>query len=515
MHSQYNRTLADLPCTGHQVVLLVHLHRWRCRVPSCPRRIFAERIDPLAQAWARVTTRLRHALEAIGIALNGRGGVRLAQQLGISTTLLNYLRRLPDPPRADPEIIGIDEWSYRRGKRFGTIIVDLQRRQVIDLLPDRDVALVARWLAAHPTIRVISRDRSREFARAIEMGAPQAIQVVDRFHVLRNLVDKLPSILARCFVDLQATLPARSPSTSHLLLPPSSREVEVQERSHTPPNQNPRHPERLARYQQIHHWYQHGLSCREIGHRLDLAPATVWYWLHHSEPTQGYRQRASTLDRYVEYIHQRWQVGCHNGQTLWQEIQSMGYSGSARMLYKLLARLRDTPAPEAIPSASEELPEWLSRDPVRDHHYTLTQAQWLFVKWPAELLEEERHCLTAWCQAHITLAAVYSLVQRFRHLINHPSSVEDIEIWLKDCATSHVRELVRFAKSLRDEGQAVINGLTHPASNGQTEGQVNRLKLIKRQHFGRATFPLLRQHVLHLTAPERKELQCFLVSHPR
>ena len=189
LHSHYTRILADVPCGGRQVTLLVQAHKWRCATPTCPRRIFAERLGPLARVSARMTTRLIQAIQAIGFASNGEGGAQLAKQVGIATspsTLLKRLMELPDPASPPPEEIGLDEWSFRRRKRFGTSIVDLQRHRIIDLLPDRESATVARWLKAHPTIRLVSRDRSREFADAIREGAPQAIQVLDRFHSARQ-----------------------------------------------------------------------------------------------------------------------------------------------------------------------------------------------------------------------------------------------------------------------------------------------------------------------------------------
>lgn len=164
-----------------------------------------------------MTTRLIQAVQVIGCATSGEGGARLAKRLGIITspsTVLSRLMELPDPASSPPEEIGLDEWSFRRRKWFGTIIVDLQRHQILDLLPDRESATVARWLKVHPTIRLVSRDRSREFADAIREGAPQAIQVLDRFHLFRNLVDPLPSMLARCLAELRRA--AKSEEAPHL-----------------------------------------------------------------------------------------------------------------------------------------------------------------------------------------------------------------------------------------------------------------------------------------------------------
>lgn len=178
LHSNYQRTVADLPCAGRRVTFQVQTHKWRCLNATCARRVFAERLDPFIRVSARMTTRLSQMLEHIGLATNGEGGTCLAGRLGIVTSPTTLLRRIiavPEPASPSPRNIGLDEWAYRRGRRYGTLIVDLERHRVVDLLPDREVDTVAAWLRQHPTIELVSRDRSREFARAIAQGAPQAI----------------------------------------------------------------------------------------------------------------------------------------------------------------------------------------------------------------------------------------------------------------------------------------------------------------------------------------------------
>lgn len=230
LHSHYQRTVADVSCAGRQVVLGVHTQKWRCLNPACARRVFAQRLDPFIQVSARMTTRLRQALVQIGLATNGEGGTRLARHLGMRATpatLLRHLLALPNPAFPPPKKIGLDEWAYRRGRRYGTIIVDLEHHRVVDLLPDREVDTVAAWLQQHPSIELVSRDRSREFARAIAQGAPHAIQALDRWHLLKNLTEILPPILGRCFAELRRPMlkeqeaPLAEPARAIPAQPPS------------------------------------------------------------------------------------------------------------------------------------------------------------------------------------------------------------------------------------------------------------------------------------------------------
>ena len=175
VRSRYTRRLDDLPCLGRRVRLRVAVRRFVCQRPDCPRRIFAERLPGFAAPRARATDRLRQTQADIGSSLGGEAGARLAARLGMATspdTLLRRVKRLKNEPAEPPRVVGIDDWAWRKGQRYGTIVVDLERRDVIDLLPDRDADTVATWLKAHPGIEVVSRDRSATYAEAATEGAP-------------------------------------------------------------------------------------------------------------------------------------------------------------------------------------------------------------------------------------------------------------------------------------------------------------------------------------------------------
>jgi transposase len=197
IHSRYVRTVADLPWLGVAVRLELHTRRFFCRHPACPQQIFCERLPAVVAPYARRTQRLAHALQILGFALGGEAGARLARAFSMSTsaeTVLRGIRRAMLPAPAPPRVVGIDDWAKRKGARYGTIVVDLERHAPLELLPDREAATVQHWLAAHPEIAIISRDRAPQYAEAVRVGAPQAVQVVDRWHVLKNLSEAVQQI---------------------------------------------------------------------------------------------------------------------------------------------------------------------------------------------------------------------------------------------------------------------------------------------------------------------------------
>ena len=217
IHCHSRRTVRDVPCAGRRVQLLLTVRKFSCRNPYCERKVFAERLPTFVEPWARMTIRSCQQIPSIGLATCGKGGAKLAARLGIQTTRDTILRRVMDlPQRATGSVLylGIDDFSFRRGQWFGTILVDLESHRPIDLLPDRQADTSARWMRRHPEITVVSRDRSSEYAKAASQGAPQAIQCADRFHVVKNLTEATQLLLARCQAEIVAASAREEPAQS-------------------------------------------------------------------------------------------------------------------------------------------------------------------------------------------------------------------------------------------------------------------------------------------------------------
>src|SRR5215218_5766547 len=303
LHSHYRRTVADLPWGGRSVRLSLLVRRFRCSAPACPRRIFAERLASVAEPYARKTTRLHEVLRLVGFVLGGEGGARLLWRLGMSaspSTLLRYVRDTPSVVHPQPNAIGIDDWAFRRGHHYGTIVVDLERHQVINLLEDREAGSVLAWLKRHPEIRLIARDRSGAYAEAATKGAPQAVQVADRWHLLKNATEVVQRFAER----------------NHAVLGQAAQRV-----------------------MQLH---RHGVSERGIARALSINRATVRKFIGAGTfPERASHKRVgSILDPYIPYIHRRWAEGCDNAIQLWREIEALGYGGKVAMVRRYARRLR-------------------------------------------------------------------------------------------------------------------------------------------------------------------------------
>ena len=482
IRSYYTRLVADLPCAGQRTQLILQVRKFRCDTLSCPRKVFAERLGTFVQAWARKTTRLRQAIASIGLATCGEGGARLSGRLAMTTspcTLLRYVMALPVPVLASISHLGVDDFALRRGRTYGTVLVDLLRHQVIDLLPDRKADTAQSWIAAHPEIELISRDRAGDYATAASQGAPQAIQTADRFHLCKNLTDAVQKVLARCHATLRHDQKGtEQPHAAAVELAPSLATTDGQCYS-------AHQTERYDRYHQVVALREQGASIKEIAQRVGLGMRTIQRWISDGAYVETrYNQRhRSPFTAFDPYVRQRWDAGCHNIQQIWRESKAQGYPHSDRALRAHLGARRI--------AIAFELPEVGILD-----HFCAKQAVWLFVRPCVDLSVKEQAELGALREASTTVESMYHLVQTFFGLVRSRGGAQ-LDDWLATAAVSAIPELQRFAKGLERDKAAVLAGLTLVHSNGQTEGQVTRIKLIKRMMFGRAGFPLLRQRVLH------------------
>jgi len=483
VHSRYQRRVTDLPCAGRTVTLVIHARRFFCPTADCPCRTFRERLPALVAPNARRSYGLCAALAAIGFAVGGEAGRRLATTLGMPTsgdTLLRLVCAVPSAKVEPPRVLGIDDWAWRKATRYGTILCDLERHRAVDLLPDRSADSVAAWLQSHPSVGFIARDRSDLYADGATRGAPDAIQVADRFHLLKNLGDALERFLQQKRATLKQAAAPPTPFPPPRLQPWQERMERESEHRHAP---------WIARYERVIALHAKGAAIADIAREVGISGTTVYRYLRLDGPPgrKCYRARHTPLDPYKEHLLRRWDEGCHVATRLWREIRALGYAHSYTNVSRFLARLR-------LPVGQR--PSIYRERGTADKTPTPRHIAMLFIRRRAELTDEQRTMVERICGADATFASAYRLSQDFAALLRERGG-EQMDAWIAAANASEVMELRRFAQGLLPDVAAVRAGLTLEWSHGQTEGHVNRLKTLKRQMYGRAGFVLLRQRLLH------------------
>lgn len=490
IHSHYQRTIADLPWGGHTVRLHLRVRKFFCRQPACARRIFTERLPEVVAPYARRTARLESILRILAFALGGEPGARIVERLGMTVspaTLLRLIRRVTVPEQPAPRVLGVDDWAFRKGHRYGTILVDLEQHQIVELLPARSAEPVVEWLEAHPGVEIVSRDRAPAYAEAARKGAPQAVQVADRWHLIQNLVEALE----RCLLRFRPALKAAAGKGDSILgpLPSSSETVLVPWRQRAEAASERKHASKVERYEQMRTLRDAGFTVLDIAQIVGATRRTVYRYLALEGPPERqwpHRSGHGVLAPYEPYLVQRWLEGCRNRSRLFREIRLQGYQHSARTVSLFLKRL------EQDPSASAAAP---SRPPVT-RVPSARHVACLLVWRKDRLPEDERSYLERLCDQEPTIALAYELAQEFADMARKRTG-QRFDAWLTRATSSGITELDRFARGLTDDRAAVEAGLSLEWSNGQTEGQVNKLKLLKRSMYGRANFDLLRLRLLH------------------
>lgn len=497
IHSRYTRTLADLPWATYRVRFQLRVRKWFCDHPACARRIFTERLPTIAAPWARRTLRLVQRLVALGVALGGKAGVRLGATWGLQvsrTTLLRLLRRQAEPEVPTPRVLGVDDFALRKGQTYGTVLIDLERRQPVALLPERTAEPLAQWLREHPGVAIIARDRASAYAEGARQGAPTAIQVADRWHLLRNLAEALEQV----FHQHRSMLPALHMSSGGLPLASAAQATGGEEASPCPPAQptalqrpseaaSSRHIHRRQRYEQVRQLAQQGLPFQAIARQVGLHRTTVAQYVR----ADSYPARAhppSLLEPYKPYLLARWHAGCRTGMRLYEELQRQGFRGGRSTVLHYFTQLRK--AQGLAPRTRTGAPTAPVSDPTVSG-LTPRQATWLVLRRPERVTEDEQSLLAQLPQAHPSFAQAMALAQGFAQLLR-TRQPERLETWLQQAATSSLAVFQRLAQSFQRDAAAVTAGITGPWSSGPVEGHINRLKMLKRQMFGRAHLDLLR-----------------------
>lgn len=454
----------------------LRVRRFVCAEGSCPRKTFAEQVPGLTCRFGRRTERLRSTLISVGLALAGRAGARMSDAFGARVsrnTLLRLVTSLPDPPTATPRVVGVDEYAQRKGRIYGTVLVDVETRRPVDLLPDREADTLAAWLSERPGIEIICRDRAVFYAEGATRGATQALQVADRWHLWHNMSEAAEKCVYRHRGCLR---PALAP-------PPEESQLASEPPASSPWPTGHRFAERTrAKHATVHALLAAGHSKRSIARQLGMGFSTVLRYAHAAEPEQlftgQWQSRPTSLDAFKPYLDQRWQEGCTNAWRLWEEIKEQGYPDGYSSVRAYVSRnLRGKPQPVGPrPPSARAVTRWI-----------LTH--------PDALAAGDRLQLKTVLANCPELDALAGHVRSFAHMLTQLQG-HQLPAWIEAATTTDLPSLQRFARHLERDLDAVTAGLSQPWNSGVVEGHVNRIKMLKRQMFGRAGFELLRKRVL-------------------
>ena len=417
--------------------------------------------------------------------------------MGLSTspdTFLRLIRAQPEEQAPTPRVLGVDDFSFCKRKSCGTILLDLERRIPIDILPDREAATLAKWLKEHEGVEIISRDRGGPYAEGATSGAPHAQQVADRWHLLTNLSETLKPFFSRKQAQLKALVqkPSETFSAEEEQQLPAWYHGQTKRKTQM---YEAHHQERVARYHKVHELRAQGAEITLIAHQTGLSRQTVHTYLkmEHPPARKTGKRSGSVIDPYKEYLVKRWNDGVRNAQQVYREIKEMGYAGSDQPVQRYFVQFRRGKDHRKFKSVDPAQATPVQTPPKRPP--TASQvAHWITCKEEQRLEWQQQH-LTQLCEADPEIRDANLLIQEFTTMLRERKG-EGFDGWLQRVGQQGIPELCGFAQSLKKDYEAVKNGLTLAWSQGPVEGHVHRLKLLKRQAYGRAGFQTLRKRVL-------------------
>jgi len=466
VHSNYLRQLSDLPAAGVPIALILRARRFFCDAKACARRIFTERFEAV-EPRARRTSRLDDVVHCLAIALGGRPAASLSRRLNVEVsndTLLRMVRRRGPRAVPPPAIIGIDDWAWRRNHRYGTLICDLERHRAIALLPDREPATAQAWLALQAQICVVARDRGGGYAVAAQRALPHAIQVADRWHLMENASSAFLDAVRNSMRQIRAAIGAKVIDPALLTFAEKLQYAGYLRREET-------NAAILA-------LSGRGVAIKEIVRRTGYSRGLVRKILR-GQRSDVFRVRKGSLEPYLPWLDEQWEAGCRNGAALWRALKERGFRGCLGVVSEWSARRKR--AEKADPAALARAPS------------ARTVARLLTIG--RERLSKTETLTVAAVESGVAvLVEARDIILEFQGIIRR-NALDELDAWI---GKARVSLIASFANGVSKDKAAVAAAIALPWSNGQTEGQICKLKLVKRQMYGRGKLDLLEARVVGL-----------------
>jgi transposase len=467
IHSRYERKLTDLPVAGRCTLLILQARRFFCDEPGCVRRVFVERFDGIVEPRSRRTTRLDDVVHCLAIALGGKPAAALSRRLSVGVsndTLLRMVRRRGVRAFSPPSIVGIDDWAWRRNRRYGTLICDLERRRTIALLPDREPATAEAWLARQSQICIVARDRGGGYAVAARRALPHVTQVADRWHLMENASRAFVDVVSKCMRQIRTAIGVARMDPALL--------------TYAEKLQYEGHQRREETNASILSLSQKGVGIREIVRRTGYSRGLIRKILR-GQRSDIFRTRPGSLEPYLPWLDAQWAGGCRNGTGLWRALRQQGFRGCRGVVSEWSARRKRAEKADAGAIVHAPSARTIAR---------------LLTVGRDRLSKAETITVAAIESGVAVLVEARDMIAQFQGIIRR-KALADLDGWLDRAKHSLV---AAFANGVMKDKNAVQAAIVSPWSNGQTEGQICKLKLVKRQMYGRGKLDLLQARVIGL-----------------
>jgi transposase len=498
VHDYYFRTISDLPIFQNKTIILLKTRKFKCINKQCQRKVFSEQ-TPAILRYSRRTERAEKLLDTLAIELTGRLGSIISKQLNLtvsSSTMTRKAHNLPLPDIVQPKVLGVDDWAYRKGVSYGTILIDMETSRPIDLLPSRDGQVLKDWLINYNDVKIVSRDRASSYAAAISEACPSAIQIADRFHLLMNLSDALDTYFKSISTRIRSVITAKTNNFLEL-----SEKVPVKIGEEIKEDQfvltaqeliGAKVDQRMDTFLKVKELQSKGTPIKRIATDLRMSRNTVKSYFNQESLSPKKSSRSTNIEVFTDLIVARLGENGHKLMDIFREIKKLGYTGGRTQgcyHIKLIKEYHEikTPGYKEVarpkiqyikPLSSRKLAKYIGCNimDIKDHH--------------------ERFYFQTLLDNLTEIRVVRKLVQIFKTMLARGCG--NIRRWIDFVKHSKYKlaGLKTFARGLLSDIKAVENGIRMPWSNGAVEGHINRIKSIKRQMYGRASFDLLRKKVI-------------------
>ena len=477
VHSYYFRSLMDLPMLDNETWIRLKARKFYCGNGQCQIKVFTERFTSLFGSGKRITERVKERVLKVAMLMGGNGGEKLCRLMKMpvcSSTLIRAIHHQPVKQNETPKILGIDDWAFKKRLNYGTVMVDMERRKIIDLLPDRETDSVRRWLEAHPGVQVVSRDRYSNFANGVKQASEDIVQVADRWHLLKNMGDAIQKTIDRNYIILKS---AREKEIRR------QQDLHAKEIESTAAVQEEIKGILQRKFYKVKELLAQGLSISKISQEAGVQRVTIRRWKEFDALPIKKAHNRTNMYLYEQTVRD---LVTENPAMEIKEILAsiirMGFTGSRSQAYLQIAKIRGKKPKEYLP----KMP----------HIYLIpSRTSILLYCNPEKLSTKEKRLVDDLCLKSEEIKRTAELALSFRVMMENKDGAGLIH-WINEAIHAGVKELKEFARGLISDFDAVKNAIMLPWSNGQVEGQVNRLKTIKRQMYGRASFELLRKRLI-------------------